>query len=285
MRRRFALWGLGALLAVGPLAGADQLPLEPPHFSGQSVTGAYEGWFKNPDGSFSMLLGYYNRNLKEEIDIPVGPNNRIEPGGPDRGQPTHFLPNRQWGVFVITVPKDFSDQKLTWTIVANGQPTAIPLSLNTLWELAPFEDATGNTPPFLGFSEKGPFAQGPRPVRAQLEGTVGEPLSLNVWVADDNKQPPISLRFKLPPVTVSWSMFRGPGKVTFSKDRLPAEKADFPAPPSTAFSGKAAATATFSESGEYVLLVVANDLTGPGGSGFQCCWTFSEVNVTVKPRP
>ena len=80
-------------------ARADQLPLEPAHDSGQSVTGAYEGWFKNPDGSFSLLLGYYNRNLKQPLDIPVGPNNRIEPGGPDRGQPTHFLPNRRnpWG--------------------------------------------------------------------------------------------------------------------------------------------------------------------------------------------
>ena len=77
--------------------------MEPAHNSGQSVTGAYEGWFKNPDGSFSLLFGYYNRNLKQDMDIPVGPDNRIEPGGPDRGQPTHFLPNRQWGMFTITV--------------------------------------------------------------------------------------------------------------------------------------------------------------------------------------
>src|SRR5579885_1958416 len=49
------------------------------------ITGAYEGWFKNPDGSFTLLLGYFNRSDKQEIDVPVGPNNRIEPGGPDRG--------------------------------------------------------------------------------------------------------------------------------------------------------------------------------------------------------
>jgi hypothetical protein len=68
--------------------------MEPQHDSGQSVTGALEGWFPNRDGSFSILLGYYNRNLKEELDIPIGPDNRIEPGGPDRGQPTHFMPRR-----------------------------------------------------------------------------------------------------------------------------------------------------------------------------------------------
>ena len=61
--------------------------------------------------------------------MPVGPNNRIEPGGPDQGQPTHFLPGGKWGVFTITVPKDFGDKKLTWTLVANGKPTVIPMSL------------------------------------------------------------------------------------------------------------------------------------------------------------
>ncbi len=67
------------------------------HDAGASVTGAFEGWYKNADGTFSLLLGYYNRNRNQEVDLPVGPNNRIEPGGPDRGQPTHFLPGRGWG--------------------------------------------------------------------------------------------------------------------------------------------------------------------------------------------
>jgi hypothetical protein len=274
--------GLAALLLVWPHAEADQLPLEPPHNSGQSITAAYEGWFKNPDGSFTMLVGYYNRNLKEDIDIPVGPNNRIEPGGPDRGQPTHFLPGRQWGMFTIQVPKDFADQQLTWAIEANGMPTTVPLTLKTDWELSPFIDATGNTPPFIGFSEKGPFAQGPRPVTAKLETRAQEMLPLTVWVADDARATPIPPRVKRAPVTVSWSKFRGPGKVTFSKDRPPAEKAEFPAPPNTAFSGKATTTATFSEPGDYVLEVVANDSTGPGGGGFQCCWTSAQVKVSVK---
>ena len=72
------------------LLNAQTLPLEPVHESGASITGAFEGWFKNADGTFSLLLGYFNRNTKEELDIPVGPDNRIEPGGPDQGQPTHF---------------------------------------------------------------------------------------------------------------------------------------------------------------------------------------------------
>jgi hypothetical protein len=30
-----------------------------------------------------MWFGYMNRNYEEELDIPIGPDNRIEPTGPD----------------------------------------------------------------------------------------------------------------------------------------------------------------------------------------------------------
>jgi hypothetical protein len=121
-------------LAGGMIAGtrgsATQLPLEPARDSGLGVTAAYEGWFKNADGSFSLLVRYFNRNQKQTLDIPIGPDNRIDPGGPDQGQPTHFLPRRQWGVFTITVPADFGNNKLTWTLTANGRTTAVPMGLH-----------------------------------------------------------------------------------------------------------------------------------------------------------
>src|SRR5262245_58256671 len=99
--QRSAILGLliVVLLARWGFVSGQKLPLEPAHESGQSITGAFEGWFGNVDGSYSLLLGYYNRNTKQELDIPLGPYNRIEPGGPDQGQPTHFLTGRQWGVF------------------------------------------------------------------------------------------------------------------------------------------------------------------------------------------
>src|SRR5271163_433599 len=107
-----------AVLVAGALASAQSLPIEPMHETGARITGSLEGWFKNPDGSFSFLLGYFNRNSVEVVNIPVGENNRIEPGGPDRGQPTVFLPGRQWGMFIVKVPADFGDKKLTWTVNA-----------------------------------------------------------------------------------------------------------------------------------------------------------------------
>jgi hypothetical protein len=261
-----------------------QLPSEPKHDSGQSVTAAFEGWYKNPDATFSILLGYYNRNLKQDLDIPIGPDNRITPGSPDQGQPTHFLPGRQWGMFTVTVPANFSDKKLTWTLTTNGSTTSVPVSLNPLWELSPFIDATGNTPPYVGFTETGPFAQGPRSITATMAATVSQPLSLTAWVADDAKKVPGAspLLSRLPPVTVTWSKFRGPGTVTFSAPRSPAAKADFAPPPNAVFTGKASTTATFSEPGDYVLRVGGNDWSGEGGGGFQCCWTSAQVKVSVK---
>ena len=262
---------------------SSQTPLEPPHISGQGVTAAFEGWYPNQDGTSTILIGYYNRNLKESLDIPVGPENRVDPGGPDRGQPTHFLPGRQWGVFTITVPKDFGDKKLTWTIVANGKSTSVPFSLNPLWVISPFTEATGNTPPFIGFSDAGPWLQGPpRSVAQSLEIAPKTPLPLNVWVSDDGKVPPAFEAFAkmIPMVSLTWTKFRGPGEVQFAAVKPKVEKTDFKAP--AAYAGKSSTTATFSEPGEYLLEVVANDISGVGGGGFQCCWSTAQVKVTVK---
>jgi hypothetical protein len=275
------MFPIGIALAAGLSLAQSSLPLEPNHDTGQSITGAFEGWFPNPDGSFSLLLGYYNRNLKETIEIPPGQNNRIEPGGPDRGQPTWFLPGRQWGVFTITVPKDFGDAKLTWTLVANGKATVIPVSLHPQYEVQPFKEASGNTPPFIAFSESGPFVQGPRGQSMELTTTVSNPVTIALWLADD-AQSLLSARPLGSPVTVTWSKFRGPGIVTFANERPPVDKASFKAPDTAKFSGTATTSARFSEPGEYILRVVANDWSGDGGRGFQCCWTNAQVKVTVK---
>ena len=88
---------------------------EPVTNSGGPIYATFEGWGPLKDGSNALLLGYFNRNRTQIVDIPIGPDNSIEPGGPDYGQPTHFLTGRQYGMFAIAVPKDFGNKKLTWT--------------------------------------------------------------------------------------------------------------------------------------------------------------------------
>ena len=93
--------------AQQPQAPRPNIPsgvlLEPLGITGEAIYPAFEGWGPLKDGTNVLLIGYFNRN-KEAVDIPIGPDNRIEPGGPDYGQPTHFHPGRQWGVFAIAVP-------------------------------------------------------------------------------------------------------------------------------------------------------------------------------------
>jgi hypothetical protein len=278
------------MLAAGALALGQQLP-EPRKQFGASVTGAFEGWFTNADGSRGFLVGYYNRNSRQALDVPIGPDNRIEPGGPDMGQPTHFLPGRQYGMFVVPVPKTFgADDRLTWTIVANGQSTSIPLRLHPDYSIEPFSEvAVGNTPPAIRFEERGPSVQGPiaRLAASSTARTASmlSPLALILWAADDMKYTsgtgaPITTA--RPPVVVTWSKYRGKGDVVFDKARPAVEKlADAGG---AAFSGKATAGATFSAPGEYVLHVIANDYSGDGGGGFICCWTTAMMKVSVSPR-
>ena len=263
-----------AMIAMSLVGAPAQLPLDPIRDSGQSVTAALEGWYPNPDGSFSILVGYFNRNSKQTLDIPIGPNNKIEPGTPDRGQPTFFMARRQWGVFTIVVPKDFGSQKLTWTITANGQTTSIPLNINPLWVVEPFRDAgIGNTPPAIKLSPDGKAFQGPPSgLAATYSARVNEPLPLDVWLNDDGVAAPErgAGRGGASRGTLSWSKYRGPGSVTFANAR-----------PTVAADGKASTTAKFSEPGDYLLRAQANDGTGEGGGGFQCCWTNVHFKVTV----
>ena len=89
--------------------------------SGQHVWPAFEGWEKNEDGSANFVFGYMNENWVEELDVPVGPDNRLEPGAVDQGQPTHFYTRRQQFVFKVQVPKDWGKKDLVWTLNVRGK--------------------------------------------------------------------------------------------------------------------------------------------------------------------
>jgi len=292
MNRLIVASSCAAALACGAVLSAQTtLPSAPAKGFGASITGAYEGWYDNPDGTHVFLVGYYNRNIRQDIDVPIGPNNRIEPGGPDMGQPTHFLRGRQTGVFSIVVPKAFTkEQRLTWTLVVNGQTTQIPLKLNTDYNVSPFKDAAvGNTPPSVHlFAENAPAIQGPLATIANAIAKttkIGSPLELQVWAMDDAKFTSgtnAPMRNPPPPVNLTWAQYRGPAEVKFENPKpklevLKGGKVDEP------YEGKGTSSASFAEAGDYFLQLTANDYSGNGGGGEVCCWTTAMVKVTVTP--
>jgi len=331
---RIATWGVAAacMVAGATLVGAGQqgvgqtpspLPLSQAiRERGTSLTGAYEGWFYGKDGGTYALVGYFNRNTKQEFDIPVGPGNRIEPGGPDQGQPTHFMSGRQWGAFVVKLPRDLGNKRLSWTLVANGFTNTITLHTQPDYIVEPYEDAASkNTPPKIKFEEAGPVFSGPPvAIAAKMTGTVGTPLAITAWVTDEG--PKINI-----PETPAGGRGRGRGRggepaaagdepaagrgadapagrgrgagaagaaaalftaprlaVTWTKFRGPGDVKFDNAKPAidTEHAGKVTTNATFSAAGEYVLRLESNDSTGIGGGGFQCCWSTAHVAVSVK---
>src|SRR4029079_6741593 len=155
-----SVMALSLLALCASAAPAQTLPtaiLQTKFVSGQDIQPYFEGWIKNADGSFDMVFGYMNRNWQEELAIPAGPDNMIEPGGPDRGQPTYFLPRRQAWIYRVRVPKDFGKQVVTWTITANGKTE------KAYGELLPVEEITerivmtrGNLNPGEGDPNKPP---------------------------------------------------------------------------------------------------------------------------------
>jgi hypothetical protein len=263
MRLRYALAALACSVVLGSAAfstSAQQLTTDIKYATGQNVVPVFEGWIPNADGTFSMVFGYFNRNWEEEPIVPVGPDNNIEPGGPDRGQPTYFLPRRRRSLFKVQVPKDWGKQDLVWTLTVNGRTEKVYGSLLAVEEinermfmagggLSPVE-SDGNQPPSMKFDPVAPV-------------TLPRSLTLTASVSDDGlpKPPPppkpspdgvirqtntVSNRFR--GLTVTFFQYRGPAKVTFDS-----------ADPIRVTDGKIAVTARFTQPGTYWLRAVAND--------------------------
>jgi len=292
---------LAAALAVASLLGSalvsgqgQLLPSSPKKAFGASISPAYDGWYTNPDGTHTFLIGYYNRNWTAEVDVPIGPDNHFEPGDPDRGQPTHFLPNRGFGMFTITVPKDTpATEKLWWVLTVNGVTQRVPFHRSPDYNITPqqaSEESPGgkyNTPPVLRFSQGGPAIQNPiASVATAIErvATVGRPMPLDFWVEDDGlyasgSNAPMLEKPRM--VDVHVTKYRGPGTVTVARDleKVTTLKGGEAGEP---FAGKTSTTVSFGEAGDYMLHVTVNDLSGPGGGATGCCWTTSIVKVDVR---
>lgn len=241
------------------------------HWNGQGLAPVFEGWDQNADGTFNMWFGYMNRNFEEMLDVPVGADNKFEPGQPDRGQPTFFDTRRHKDVFRVVVPADFGENaKLNWTLTVRGKAEVVSGTLNRVWQIdrqrttrgGNSEQVNSNTPPVVKAT---PEAQAV---------AAGATASIGVSATDDGLPTRRDRSGVETPVgmTVEWSKYRGPGAVTLTPAKQPLGK------------GEAAVKATFGAPGEYILIGVVDDGSGEsaGNFGYHCCWTNVQVKVTVK---
>ena len=156
---------------------------------GQNVSPAFEGWEEKPDGSFSMLFGYMNRNWEEEVDVSIGPDNSVSPGAADQGQPTHFLPRRNRFIFKVRVPKDFGTKELIWTLTTKGKTEKAYATLRTDSKVDDVVKASETGA--LGAGTSSPEVRANKPPVLKLEGPttrtvkVGQPLALTAILTDD----------------------------------------------------------------------------------------------------
>jgi hypothetical protein len=282
---------IAAVLAVCALASVSlaqvqgpppKLPTELSNIrfnSGQSVVPYFEGWIRKPDGTFDLVFGYFNRNWEQDLAIPAGPDNTVELGGPDSGQPTYFLPRRQRFVFRINVPKDFGKKEVVWSITANGRTEHAFGSLIREQEITERVVLTnGGYNPGLTDKNKPP-AVTVAPIPAAVAGA---PVTLSASVTDDGlpmpratpapRQAPSgtfggqvnSTTGSPRPVglTVSWMQYGGPARVAFEETG-----------PVPVTGGQAVTTARFAEPGTYQLVASASD---------RAMTTRVPVTVTVR---
>src|SRR5258707_4151371 len=127
-----------------------------------------------------------NRNYEDEVDVPVGPDSVLEPGGVDQGQPAHFYARRQQYVFSVRVPKDWGKKDLVWTLTSHGKTEKAYASLMPVWEIdaGTYQQNRGG-PGELGEPDDPPSIK----VEGAALRTVaaGAALTLHAFVADDRR--------------------------------------------------------------------------------------------------
>lgn len=274
MRRYWAACAAVLLVSVAGIRVGAQVQ----YARGQNVAPVFEGWEHNPDGTYSMVFGYLNRNYEEEVDIPLGTDNSITLGGEtfgDRGQPTHFYPRRQRFLFKVVVPKDWDKtQKVVWTLTSRGRTDQAKGWLQPEWELSEdviVENMEGGVP---DPDNKAPAVT----INSVPSVTLSKPATLTATATDDGLPKPYRRNDSNPDrnakprrpagVQIKWIQYRGPGKVTFDPES------------SEVVQGKPVtltSKVSFSAPGTYVLRAIAND-----GQ----LYTPSDVTITVNaPTP
>jgi hypothetical protein len=87
----------------------------------QPIYPVYDGYLKNPDGSYTLSFAYFSHNA-DPVTIEPGAANAFGPAPGDRMQPTTFKPGHWRFQCVMVVPADF-DGRMKWTLTHGGVTT------------------------------------------------------------------------------------------------------------------------------------------------------------------
>jgi hypothetical protein len=212
-----------AVFLLAPLAASAQ--------QNQPVYPVYDGFLKNPDGSYTLSFAYFSHNA-DPVTITPGGANSFAPTPGDRMQPTTFKPGHWRFQCVMVVPADF-DGKMRWTLTHGGVTTGTSeRMLQSNWNL--LEGA-----PALS---KIDYAKVPKGVCLNQAPTVrvlgvtsrpDNPATLSVNVNEELNLFGSAHDEGLPRgkgLAVEWKMLKGPGTVKFTIPGAARTKAIFSAP-------------------------------------------------------
>lgn len=226
---RTRAWRVGCLaaaLAAGPLLSTARAQRNQPIYP------AYDGFLKNPDGSYTLAFAYFSHN-SEIVTIPPGPNNSFAPDPGDRQQPITFKPGHWRFQCIMIVPPNF-DGKMVWNLAYAGTATGTSQRmLQSNWNLVEGADELKkidyakaprgmclNRAPIVRVLGAAGRGRGAPPA---LSATVAENVSLFGSVADEGLP-------RSGVLTAAWKMISGPGTVKFEDAKAARTHATFSAP-------------------------------------------------------
>jgi hypothetical protein len=225
-----------ALLLCAPSAVLTQ--------QNQPVYPVYDGYLKNPDGSYTLSFAYFSHNAND-VAIEPGPGNAFAPAPGDRMQPTRFKPGHWRFQCVMVVPPEF-DGRMRWTLTHGGVTTGTSeRMLQSNWNLV--EGAAQLSKIDFAKVPKGVCLNQPPTVRVLgVTSRPDHPATLSVAPQEDLNLFGSAHDEGLPRgkgLAVEWKLLKGPdgGTVTFT------------------VPGAARTRARFSASGVYELELSATD--------------------------
>jgi hypothetical protein len=239
--------------------------------TGGPVIPIFDGWYANPEGGYTLCFGYYSVNYDEDVAIPLGPNNFVEPARYGGGQPDYFerIPGepfryrRRYCVFPVRVPSDFApEDRVVWTLRRGREEAlSVPGGLIASYRLDEITSpGRGDVAPGVRFDEYGPEAQGRSGANfGPVQAEVGRPLDLSVWIDHPAEE-----------VWVGWAKHQGPGSVSFQEQNTMMDPT----------RRTASTTVRFDTPGRYLIRIQSID-DPVEAFEFHCCWTNAFVEVIV----